>query len=122
MNRKHLPRETATHSRGPKVRVRNLEAGRSSLAVARPVIRASWGAADWHNHETCRRARVRAPPVAEMDRADGWLHRPESPTRTPQPQQRKGSDVQLSHFITRTAGSETSARQGYSPTDRVHAP
>jgi hypothetical protein len=74
MSRKHVPPEPPPSHVDQKVQVHDLEAGRSNLAVARPVVPARWD-----NHETNHRALVRAPPVVETDRADGWLHRPESP-------------------------------------------
>lgn len=80
MNRKHVPPEPPPSHVGRMAQAHNLEAGRSYLAVARPVLRGCWALQAEAVPRTVAERQARAPPVAEMDRADGWLHRPVSPS------------------------------------------
>lgn len=110
MNLKHLPPEPLPSHADRRVRRHNPEAGHSYLAVARPL--------------SVLARRVRGPPVPEMDRADGWLHRLRSSSKKPATAttQEEGIYVQLTDSITRPAGSETSLPRGPARPVRVHAP
>jgi hypothetical protein len=125
MIRKRVPPEPPPSHVDRKVRPHNLKAGRSHLAVARPALRARLARPAGTTTRAVAEREARAPPIAEMDRTDGWLHRSESPStqiRNRNHNQRKGSHVQYTHSITRPAGSETSALPASSRADRVHAP
>lgn len=124
MNRKRIPPEPPPSHVDRMVQAHHLETGHSYLAVARLVLHACRTPPIRTTTRTVTGQRARAPPVAETDRTDGWLHRPESPARGPQSQtpSRKGSHVQHTHSITRPVRPETSALQRTSLADRMRAP
>ena len=75
MNRKHVPPEPPPSHVDRRVRSHDLEAGRSYLAVARPVFRGRRARPTGTTTIPVVERRVRGPPAPEMDRADGWRHR-----------------------------------------------
>lgn len=83
MNRKHVPPEPASSHGARRVLPPDLEAGRSYLAVARPLFPGHRARPAGTPTIPAVERRVRGPPVPEMDRADGWLHRLRSPSTQP---------------------------------------
>jgi hypothetical protein len=75
---KHLPPDPSPSHADRTVRAHNLETGRSYLAVARQVLRSGRIQLAATTTIAVAERRARAPPVAEMDRADGCVHRPVS--------------------------------------------
>jgi hypothetical protein len=71
MSRRHVPREPPPSHASRTVRAHNLETDHSYLAVARQVLRGRRALLAGTTTVALAERRARAPPVAEIDRADG---------------------------------------------------
>jgi hypothetical protein len=83
MGRKRIPVDRPPSLRGRSGRARDASRGYGYLTAAfllpwghRPPVTSPPG-------EPAGEAAARAPPAANVDRAGGWIHRPESPDKSP---------------------------------------